>query len=188
MKKGLNKLPKQVYHSPTAHRLHTRVENIRHGANAALNGYVDFLEKGCLHVIDNAEKAGRDLRRHAMRMAYEAAVHVAEAGSGFVRAAGGVVAQGAEDAASSARKVTKKAGSRVRGAARKLNAASQNSLGRVKERVGSRKYEPVSGEPDWPEASGQGKQNGAVRISVCEAVELNWLLADSLIDCRAPAV
>ncbi|WP_157604841.1 MULTISPECIES: hypothetical protein [unclassified Rhizobacter] len=29
---------------------------------------------------------------------------------------------------------------------------------------------------------------GAVRISVCEAVELNWLLADSLIDCRAPAV
>ncbi|KRB03777.1 hypothetical protein [Rhizobacter sp. Root16D2] len=38
------------------------------------------------------------------------------------------------------------------------------------------------------DANGHRTGIGAVRISVCEAVELNWLLADSLIDCRAPAV
>jgi phosphohistidine phosphatase SixA len=151
MKKGLEKLPQRVYHSGTAHQLRTRVDNTRHGAKAALNGYVGFLEKGCLQVTDHAEKAGRDLKRHAMRFARVAKKAVRDMGRHAGKVAheaavdaGGVVVQGAEDAASIVRNSAKNSASRVRGVARKLNSTGRDSLSQLASKLKSRKYEPAN--------------------------------------------
>ncbi|NKI94436.1 hypothetical protein [Rhizobacter sp. SG703] len=92
-------------------------------AKSALGAYVEFADKACRDVIrlDKyarfAKKAGRDLGRHAKRVTHGAARQVVDAG--------GVVAQGAEDAASSVRKTARNAGSRLAEGVRTLKKEIQ---------------------------------------------------------------